>query len=121
MNKEQIIIEEMAIDVMNTGLPLELAGAVATYLYNAGYRKEIKAEWIFVEDRLPTETGKCWVYDGEEVLILRFCARWTANDINGFNKGNFTYWDGDFYVPTRKKITHWMPYFVPEPPKMRGE
>ena len=32
-------ISNMAIDIMNTGLPLELAGAVATDLYEQGYRK----------------------------------------------------------------------------------
>lgn len=50
MNKEQIIIEEMAIDVMNTGLPLELAGAIATDLYEKDYRKvdeEAQGKWQF--------------------------------------------------------------------------
>ena len=34
-------ISNMAIDIMNTGLPLELAGAVATDLYEQGYRKVV--------------------------------------------------------------------------------
>lgn len=38
-------ISNMAIDIMNTGLPLELAGAVATDLYEQGYRKETQGEW----------------------------------------------------------------------------
>ena len=33
-------ISNMAIDIMNTGLPLELAEAVAIDLYEKGYRKE---------------------------------------------------------------------------------
>lgn len=44
MNKEQTI-EEMAIDVMNTGLPLELAGAIAIDLYEKDYRKVEQGEW----------------------------------------------------------------------------
>lgn len=89
---------------------------------NAIESQDVVNKWISVEDRLPTKTGKYWTYDGDEVSILRFCAKYNAAyDVNGFNKGKFTRWDGDDYVPTRKKITHWMPYFVPEPPKNGGE
>ena len=39
-------VSNMAIDVMNTGLPLELAGAIAIDLYEKGYRKETQGEWV---------------------------------------------------------------------------
>ena len=120
-------IEEMKIDVLESIAWKDLDDDVTAldidstteHLRSKGYRKQ---EWISVEDRLPDKNDKYWVTDGKEVFTLHFCAKYNAAyDANSFNEGKFTYRDykGD-YVRTKKNITHWMPYEIPEPPKMKG-
>lgn len=75
---------------------------LAEALYNAGYQKQEKQEWISVEERLPERNGRylthCNIENQSLVCVLYYCK------IGGFNEGT---------------VTHWMP--LPEPPKKGGE
>ena len=43
-------VTNLACDIMKaSSLPIELSGAIATELYNAGYRKVEQGEWKWVE------------------------------------------------------------------------
>jgi hypothetical protein len=66
--------------------------------YEANYRKQ---EWISVEERLPSESGKyiCCTTKGA-ILIARF---YQLDDGGWFSSHNFC------------TVTHWMP--LPTPPK----
>ena len=93
---------------------------VAEFLVNGGW---IKQSWIDADERLPDSNGRYWATDGKEVYLLYFCHTYNAAyDATGFNVGKFTYCDmyGD-RVPTRKHITHWMPYDPPAPPMLPRE
>ena len=49
-------IEEMALDIIKeSSLPIEISGALAIGLYNAGYRKVEQGEWVMRENKSPTE------------------------------------------------------------------
>ena len=60
MNERKKQIEEMALDIMKvSSLPLEISGAIATDLVELGYRKQVKAEWIYQEYSMGHYIGKC--------------------------------------------------------------
>ena len=41
-------VTNLACDIMKaSSLPIELSGAIATALYNAGYRKVEQGEWVY--------------------------------------------------------------------------
>jgi hypothetical protein len=73
----------------------------AEQLYKAGYRKQ---EWISVDERLPSKSGKyiCCTTKGT-ILIERF---YQLDDGGWFSNHKFC------------TVTHWMP--LPEAPKMKG-
>jgi hypothetical protein len=67
-------------------------------------------EWIETDTKLPIYGQECWVYSLAD----------------GVDTATFVEWKGiprfildeeyGFYA-TIQEITHWMPYFTPEPPK----
>lgn len=104
-------ISNMAIDIMNTGLPLELAGAVAIDLYEKGYRKETQGEWVSVEDKLPQENEKVLAINSEgEIFIATYLVHKISPSARGYKTWASGLWNG---TPT-----HWQP--LPQPPKMKG-
>lgn len=82
--------------------------------------------WISVSEKLPTENGKYWCAykdsrGNNKVKVFEFCAIYNAAwDINSFNVGKFTIFDGDCFVPVKVQVTHWRHYFVPEAPNAKG-
>ena len=77
----------------------------AKKLYNAGYRKVERGEWISVEDRLPDNNGRVLVYLGNNHHVKTDTDRY------------FGYW-----ARWGENVTHWVP--LPEPPSgadIRGE
>lgn len=73
-----------------------------------------KGEWISVEDRLPEENARVWVFCGgnTEVMIYR-------RDANGDCR---FYWEDELGLLSawyKSKVTHWM--HLPELPDMRGD
>lgn len=74
----------------------------AKLLYNAGYRKQYKSEWINVKDRLPEK---------EQVVL---CCLGLVMNVYTY-KGDNT-WEDDYgYWQKDEPITHWMS--LPELPK----
>ena len=76
----------------------------------------VGGNWISVEDRLPEENARVWVFCGgnTEVMIYR-------RDANGDCR---FYWEDELGLLSawyKPKATHWMP--LPEPPgaDMRGD
>lgn len=72
--------------------------------------ESLRPKWISVEDRLPEENARVWVFcDGKtEVMIYR-------RDADGECR---FYWEdelGLFSAWYKCRVTHWMP--LPEPPK----
>lgn len=111
MNKDKQIIEEMAKHLRYTcegecfrnkdGF-IDCDVCRACDLYNAGYRKQ--SEWISVEERLPSESGKYLVCTNKgNVYQTKF---YSYPEINGGHWGQ---------KDKGKSITHWMP--LPEAPK----
>ncbi len=106
MSKEKQI-EAMAREIYeNTDISIvEIAENIAEHLYNAGYRKQ--SEWISVEDRKPSESGKYLVCTKRgNVYQTKFYSY-------PENKGG--HWG---QKDKGRNITHWMP--LPEAPKMKG-
>jgi hypothetical protein len=78
-------------------------------------------EWISVKDRLPYEDEFCWIfdgkYDGHYLYSGYFRPRYQR-----FIDGSFKIapcWEIDVEYSNFKyldEITHWMPYFTPDPP-----
>ena len=85
-----------------------MAKIVATYLYNADYRKQ---EWISVEDMLPNRDelvlcvgAKGGMFLGER-LSLNFDGKSAYANVPNSRGGRYA--------------VYWMP--LPQPPQMRGE
>jgi hypothetical protein len=103
-------IEEMAkilIDYKNKNHIMASTVILADYaeeLYNAGYRKQ---EWVSVEDRKPSESGK-YIVCSQKGSVYQ-----TKYYLYPENKGG--HWG---QKDKGKNITHWMP--LPEPPKIKG-
>ena len=78
-------------------------------------------EWISVKDRLPEEGVYCWIHGllNDEIGVFEGCFTSFALDFSSFplEKGQGWEYDTDRcdYVML-KDISHWMPYFTPEPP-----
>jgi hypothetical protein len=72
-----------------------------------------KDEWIRVEDRLPTESGRYWCYVEEITDLGRGYFQW--NCAYSQNGKIFT----DRSLCNGERITHWRP--LPEPPKRSPE
>jgi hypothetical protein len=77
-------------------------------------------EWINVDERLPDETDKVWIWDGNDALI----GRW--NGFEGVNCG--FYIDGTHAScygfctdEESNNVTHWKPLIKPEPPKTSND
>lgn len=68
-------------------------------------------KWIKCSEKLPEHEKRCWAFikDGR-VLDLVFDKK-TWRDEPGFR-----YEDSSGSLPL-DEISHWMPYFTPEPPK----
>ena len=85
------------------------------------------AEWTNVNEQLPKENGEYWCFyktrlGQNRVSVFHFCAKYNAAwDINGFNVGKFTIFDGDSYVPVKVNVTHWIPYEIPKWPEDTNE
>lgn len=60
-------------------------------------------EWIKCSDRLPNDIQDCWIYDDNEQIY------------NACYGNNCFYTDN--YTINIESVTHWMPYYKPEPPK----
>ena len=70
-------------------------------------------EWIKIVDRLPQELEYCWVCDNEnDILDAVFLSRCPEN--NGGPCFCLDRETGNYVII--EEVTHWMPYFTPEPP-----
>ncbi len=75
--------------------------------------------WIGIKDQLPDDFEECWIFDlNKDMLAATFKVK--LLDSRSFP----TSYRPGFHVeaePTLylflEQITHWMPYFTPEPPK----
>jgi hypothetical protein len=76
-------------------------------------------EWISVKDRLPTEERWCWVCGADNDVfhaLFHFnCKEYKDGKIkiiSGFAVENLEDFDNRL-----ENISHWMPYYTPQPPK----
>ena len=71
-------------------------------------------EWISVKDRLPNIGEKIpFIFAGDKVLDNSLGHIWYSSIENSWVKdGIWSDWD-----VLEDKITHWMPYVMPDPPK----
>ena len=117
MTDEKKQIEEMARDILDSGVAIEGIDIVFAHIHGVkdshfermarylitdkGYRKERQGGWIFVKDRLPKRNGRYLTHcliEGQSLVCILYYSK-----IGGFNEGT---------------VTHWMP--LPEAPKMKG-
>lgn len=63
--------------------------------------------WIKVENKRPANDQWCWIFIPPKLVIYgcydEECGDWFYGAIE-------SYWPSE-------EVTHWMPYFTPEPPK----
>jgi hypothetical protein len=65
--------------------------------------------WIKLSKQKPKVSQKCWVWDGDSVymdIYQEYIDLRTKKYIEGF-----------FRNENRPAVTHWKPFYVPEPPK----
>jgi len=80
-------------------------------------------EWISVKDRLPEQDEYCWIYGFLHDVNVRFvfegCFDTKSYDLRHYPcKGpGWEYDTGRSNYVMLDQISHWMPYFIPEPPK----
>lgn len=84
------------------------------------YASQFKQEWISVRDRTPDfvkdkdYSENVWATDGDRVFVMAYC--YVANE--GFFWANCNMVvDGEAEFDDDYGITHWMPLYVPKPPK----
>lgn len=62
-------------------------------------------EWIKCSDRMPKVNQSCWIFENHEFVIHAYF------DIDVFRWGS-----NDDRIEL-DEVSHWMPYFTPDPPK----
>lgn len=82
-------------------------------------------KWISVKDRLPEQQQYCWIYgkiydDNSEPFVFDGFFDQKSHDYRGRKLSLGPGWEYDRdrsnYVML-DQVTHWMPYYPPEPPK----
>lgn len=75
-------------------------------------------EWIKTSEQLPDKDATYWVYTPYYGVSAAYFQGETIKDYKLEESPSMFYWEvNEMLSHEFKDVTHWMPYYTPEPPK----